>query len=110
MPDTTLLEWLALTPEDPVDPEQSIVDPHHHLWNEADALGGGGQYLVEDLVRDTRSGHNVTHTVVVESGASYRPDGRTVLRPVGETGSRRPRLSNRNRRKPGSLASWPSPT
>ncbi len=85
MPDTSLLEWLALTHEDPVDPERLIIDPHHHLWNEVDALGGGPQYLVEDLVRDTRSGHNVTDTVVIECAASYRQDGPTVLRPVGET-------------------------
>jgi L-fuconolactonase len=84
--DTSPVEWLALTHEEPVDPKRRIIDPHHHLWHEADALGGGPpQYLVEDLLRDTRSGHNVTDTVFIECGASYRKDGRTVLRPVGET-------------------------
>jgi len=26
-------DWLALTVEDPLDPELPICDPHHHLWD-----------------------------------------------------------------------------
>src|SRR5262249_43717719 len=60
-------------------------DAHHHLWSQADALVGGRDYLLADLLADTRSGHNVTETVVVECGASYRQVGPRELRPVGGT-------------------------
>jgi L-fuconolactonase len=73
-------EWLALTREEPVDPHRRIVDAHHHLNPAQDH-----RYLVDDLISDTRAGHNVTHTVYVETLASYRPDGPEELRPVGET-------------------------
>ena len=26
-------DWLALTVEDPLDPDLPICDPHHHLWD-----------------------------------------------------------------------------
>lgn len=78
-------EWLALTREDPVDPERRIVDAHHHLWRQEEALVGGREYLVGDLLRDTRSGHNVTDTVVVERGARRLQDGPGDLRPVRDT-------------------------
>ncbi len=29
--DAQLHEWLALTPEEPLEPQLEIVDPHHHL-------------------------------------------------------------------------------
>jgi L-fuconolactonase len=78
-------EWLALTKEDPVDPERRIVDAHHHLWSRADALVGGREYLWGDLLRDTRSGHNVTETVVVERGSRHRQDGPRDPHPIEET-------------------------
>ena len=85
MSDADLVQWLALTREDPVDARRRIIDSHHHLWHKGDSLVGGGDYLVEDLLCDTRSGHNVTQTVAVECGASYRQDGPHQLRSVGET-------------------------
>ena len=33
IPDENLKRWLAGTPEDAIDPEQPIIDPHHHLWD-----------------------------------------------------------------------------
>jgi L-fuconolactonase len=74
------LEWVTLTKEEPVDPVRQIVDAHHHLhgWE-------NNSYLVDDLISDTRSGHNVTRTVCCETSASYREDGPVPLRPVGET-------------------------
>jgi L-fuconolactonase len=74
------LQWLALTREEPVDPQRRIVDAHHHL-NPAD----DHRYLLDDLISDTRAGHNITHTVYVEAMAGYRPEGPEALRPVGET-------------------------
>ncbi|MEC8976552.1 MAG: amidohydrolase family protein [Actinomycetota bacterium] len=71
--------WLASTLEEPLDPLEEIVDPHHHLWDFPT-----GTYLLPELHEDTGSGHNVTQTVFVECGAGYRTDGPEHLRPVGE--------------------------
>ena len=71
--------WLALYREDILDPGLPIVDPHHHLW---DHHGG---YLLDELVRDTDTGHNVKATVFVQCGYAYRQSGPEALRPVGET-------------------------
>src|SRR4051794_40131573 len=71
--------------EEPVDPRRRIVDPHHHLVADGRHLGADGQYLLDDLLQDTRAGHNVTHTVFIECDAAYRADGPEALRPVGET-------------------------
>jgi L-fuconolactonase len=73
--------WLAQVVEDVVDPEQRIVDPHHHLW----PPGGALPYGLDELHADTGDGHRVEATVFVECHAAYRPDGPEHLRPVGET-------------------------
>lgn len=73
--------WLALVDEPVVDPDQRIVDPHHHLW----PPGGALPYGVSELLADVRSGHRVEHTVFMECGAAYRSDGPEPFRPVGET-------------------------
>jgi L-fuconolactonase len=41
--------------------------------------------MLEELRRDTGSGHHVETTVFVECGSSWYPDGPAHLRPVGET-------------------------
>lgn len=74
-------EWLAQVDEEIVDPEQRIVDPHHHLWPDGEAL----DYGLEDLHRDTGAGHRVEGTVFVECRAAYRTDGPADLRSLGET-------------------------
>src|SRR5262245_41633490 len=69
-------------PDEPViDPEQRIVDPHHHLWPD----GGPLSYGVEELLADANSGHRVERTVFVECHAAYRADGPAEFAPVGET-------------------------
>ena len=73
-------EWLAQVKEDIVDPERPIIDPHHHLWHDR-----GSVYLVTELQADTGSGHNVTKTVFMECGWSYKQDGPKHLKVVGET-------------------------
>ena len=75
-------EWLASVTEDILEPARPIIDPHHHLWATASRWG---RYLLEDLMADTGSGHNIEKTVFIDCGASYRTDGPTHLRPVGET-------------------------
>jgi predicted TIM-barrel fold metal-dependent hydrolase len=73
-------QWLAEWQEEILDPALPIVDPHHHLWDRR-----GSRYLLDELLADTKSGHNVVATVFVECRAMYRKDGPEELRPVGET-------------------------
>src|SRR4051794_24151407 len=77
--------WLALTVEEPLEPELPICDPHHHLWRDRDLPLIGGRYLWEELHADTGSGHNVVKTVYAESLVELRTEGPAELRPVGET-------------------------
>jgi predicted TIM-barrel fold metal-dependent hydrolase len=72
-------DWLALRKEEVLDPQRQIVDPHHHLWDR-----GGQRYLIEDMVDDIASGHNIIATVYVEARSMYRASGPEALRPVGE--------------------------
>src|SRR3954468_3652081 len=72
-------DWLALHKEEVLDPARPIVDPHHHLWER-----GGQRYLIEELVADLASGHNVVATVYVEARSMYRAGGPEPLHPVGE--------------------------
>ncbi len=77
---TELQDWLDQVQEDILEPERPICDPHHHLWDR-----GGNRYLLDELLADTGSGHNVVSTVFVECRSMYRVDGPEALRPVGET-------------------------
>ena len=73
-------EWLAQVTEDVIEPDLPICDPHHHLWDYP-----GSRYLLDELLADIGSGHNVTSTVFMECGSMYRADGPEALKPVGET-------------------------
>jgi|TARA_B110000438_G_scaffold22542_1_gene20385 predicted TIM-barrel fold metal-dependent hydrolase len=77
---TNKSEWLNATIETAIDPEEIIVDPHHHLWDFST-----GTYLVPELHEDTGAGHNVVQTVFVECGSAYFEDGPDEMKPVGET-------------------------
>ena len=72
--------WLAQVQEEILEPDLPICDPHHHLWDHP-----GSRYLLDELLADTGSGHNVVSTVFMECMAMYRADGPAALRPVGET-------------------------
>ena len=74
------LAWLAQYEEPILDPERPICDPHHHLWDHPDS-----RYLLDELLADTGSGHNVVSTVFVECNSMYRARGPEALRCVGET-------------------------
>ena len=76
---TPLESWLALTEEDPIEPEMPILDPHHHFWERP-----GDIYLLEQLLGDTGSGHRVNQTVFVECRSMYHTGGPPELRSVGE--------------------------
>jgi L-fuconolactonase len=71
--------WWAQRKEEILEPALEIVDPHHHLWDRDDH-----RYLLNQLIADSSSGHNITHSVFVECGAMYRADGPAEMKPVGE--------------------------
>lgn len=72
--------WLARNQEAVLEPELPICDPHHHLWDHPRS-----RYLLDELLADIGSGHNVVSTVFVECASMYRAEGPEALRPVGET-------------------------
>jgi predicted TIM-barrel fold metal-dependent hydrolase len=72
--------WLALRQEEIIEPGLEIVDPHHHLWDRP-----GNRFLINELLADTGSGHNIAQTVFIECGSMYRADGPVEMKPVGET-------------------------
>ena len=73
-------DWLDRRKEPILEPELPIIDPHHHLWQRP-----GWRYLLDDLLLDTNSGHNIVATVFVQANAMYRDKGPVEMRPVGET-------------------------
>ncbi|MDA0663291.1 MAG: amidohydrolase family protein, partial [Proteobacteria bacterium] len=73
--------WLALTQEETLDPGLPICDPHHHLWDGRDARLTP-RYLLDEILRDLTSGHNVVSTVFIECGSMYR--GEDAMRFIGE--------------------------
>lgn len=72
--------WLDQVSETIIDPEQPLCDPHHHLWDYPDS-----RYCLDELLRDTHSGHNVIATVFVECNAMFRAAGPKAMQPIGET-------------------------
>ncbi|HEY4124379.1 MAG TPA: amidohydrolase family protein [Rhizomicrobium sp.] len=83
-----------------LEPDLPIVDPHHHLWDRPteilrnlppsdhgfmDIIRNIPRYLLDQLLADLRTGHNIRATVYMECGAMYRADGPERLRCVGET-------------------------
>jgi predicted TIM-barrel fold metal-dependent hydrolase len=73
-------DWLARHTEPILEPDLPIIDPHHHLWDRQ-----GWRYMLDDLLADTASGHNILATVFVQARAMYRADGPEELKPIGET-------------------------
>src|SRR5262249_527343 len=80
----TNADWLALTIEEPLEPNLPICDPHHHLWDFR-PTGGAPWYLLDEILADVQSGHNVVSTVFIECGSMFKTDGPEAMRPVGET-------------------------
>jgi predicted TIM-barrel fold metal-dependent hydrolase len=73
------LDWLARHKEPILEPGLPIIDPHHHLWQRP-----GWRYLLDDLLADVGSGHNIVATVYMEANSMYRDHGPEEMRPVGE--------------------------
>ena len=73
--------WLAKLAKEPIlEPGLPIVDPHHHLWDHANH-----RYLLDELLADTGTGHNITATVYIDCRSMYRIDGPAEMKPIGET-------------------------
>jgi L-fuconolactonase len=83
-----------------LEPDLAIIDPHHHLWDRPseilknlppidhgfmDILREVPRYLLDELLADLGSGHNVRATVYLECGTMYRIDAPPSLQCVGET-------------------------
>jgi len=87
------------TDEEILEPDLPIIDPHHHLWDRTplrvtiprpahpfyEAIADVQRYLLEELLSDTGSGHNIRATVFLECHAMYRADGPDHLKCIGET-------------------------
>ena len=73
-------DWLARRIESIFEPALPMIDPHHHLWDRP-----GNRYILDDLLQDTGSGHNIVATVFVQAFSMYRAKGPVEMRPVGET-------------------------
>ena len=71
--------WTAQRREAALEPDLPIVDPHHHVWDDA-----RGRYLIHELTEDVGSGHNIVATVFIEAGAMHRADGPEADKPVNE--------------------------
>ncbi len=83
-----------------LEPDLPIVDPHHHLWDSTAAIRAAmpppthgfskvtslsPRYLLDELLADLTSGHNVRATVYLECRSMYRLDAPAHLKCVGET-------------------------
>ena len=81
-----------------LEPDLTIIDPHHHLWDLRplvpafpeprhafiEAIAGAAYYTFDALHADTHSGHNVVGTVFMECGAFYDAAREDAMKPVGE--------------------------
>lgn len=83
-----------------IDPDRPIVDPHHHLWDRTnlvlhdipfaehgfnEMLRRRPHFLLDELLTEITSGHNIRATVFIECRSMYRQDGPEAFRCVGET-------------------------
>lgn len=78
-PSVRLNAWLGRHREPILEPDLPIVDPHHHAWDRAE------RYLLDELLADVDSGHDVRSTVFVQCGSMYRTGGDPAMQPLGET-------------------------
>jgi hypothetical protein len=66
-------DWLRQHDEPVLEPDLPIVDPHHHLWDR------DSRYLLDELLDDVDSGHNVRATVFIQCRSMYRAGGPAEL-------------------------------
>lgn len=63
-----------------LEPQQWVVDPHHHLWNR-----GGERYELDDFESEADAAHPVRASLYVECQNHYLGEGPEAQRSVGET-------------------------
>src|SRR6202521_4144242 len=73
-------DWLDRRKEPILEPALPIVDAHHHLWDRP-----GWRYLLDELLADTNSGHDIVATVFVQARAMVRAVGAVEVGAAGET-------------------------
>ncbi|MBL1421439.1 MAG: amidohydrolase family protein [Alphaproteobacteria bacterium] len=71
-------DWLAKTQEEPLKPNQLIVDAHHHFWHRRDC------YMIDEFANDAKK-LAVQASVVVQAGQMYRDGVSEEIAPLGET-------------------------
>ena len=76
------VDWLLH--EEALDPQLPIVDPHHHLWEFRDERVAH-RYLLDEILGDLNSGHNIVATVHIECGSMYHADREPPFQVIGET-------------------------
>jgi L-fuconolactonase len=75
--------WLDQVVETALEPDLPICDTHHHLWDHRKERVHK-RYLMDEIQKDMKTGHNIVSSVFIECHAMYRADGSEVLKPVGE--------------------------
>lgn len=73
-------DWLALRHEAAVDPDQPVLDSHHHLYHRP-----GLRYLLDAYLADVDCGHRIIASVAVQARAMLRAEGPPELAALGET-------------------------
>lgn len=73
-----LQAWAAKREEPALEPDLPIIDTHHHLYDRR------LRYLLDQLMRDVNTGHNIVATVFIEASSMYRADGPEEERCIGE--------------------------
>lgn len=76
VPDT----FVPAMPEEILEPDLPICDPHHHLFDRPDYPC----YLLPELLADVGSGHRIESTIFVDAGAFYSKVRGEDMAPVGE--------------------------
>src|SRR4029077_12123618 len=73
-------EWLGKLTEAILEPDLPIVDSHHHLWDHL-----GSRYLLDELLADVNSGHNIVATMFIQCGSGSRSSRPEEMRSIGES-------------------------
>src|SRR5262249_6439650 len=73
-------EWLGKLTQAILQPDLPILHSHHHLLERP-----GNRYLLDELLADVGSGHNVVATIFIQCGSAYRTSGPEEMRAVGES-------------------------
>ncbi len=75
--------WLNQVNEAALEPDLPICDPHHHLWDRREGRVER-RYLIDEIMADIDSGHNIVSTVFIEHLAMFRASGPDEMKYVGE--------------------------